>query len=111
MGLASGRLNRRIRLERFTSTQDPGSGGDIETWMLLGEVSASKRDVSDTERVASATVSAEITTRFQILLSPDVADLNAKDRIVYKGRTYDIVGVKEIEGGGLEITANARADV
>lgn len=111
MTLFSGKLDRRITLERFTYTTDPGSGEQVKTWSTLATVWAAKRDVSDSERVASAEVSAEISTRFQIRWDGSWSDLNPKDRVVYDGRTYDIVGVKELgRREGLEISANARAD-
>lgn len=105
------RLDRKITLERFTYTTDPGSGEQVKTWSNLASVWASKRDVSDSERVASAEVSAEISTRFQIRWDSRWSDLNPKDRVGYDGRTYDIVGVKELgRREGLEISAIARAE-
>lgn len=109
--MKSERLDRKITLERFTYSTDPGSGEQVKTWSTLATVWASKRDVSDSERVASAEVSAEIGTRFQIRWDSSWADLNPKDRVVHDGRTYDIVGVKELgRREGLEISAIARAD-
>jgi SPP1 family predicted phage head-tail adaptor len=105
------RFDRTITLERFTFTTDEGSGEQVLTWSTLATVQASKKDVSDSERVASAEVAAEIGTRFQIRWDSSVADLNPKDRLVYDGRTYEIVAVKELgRRDGLEISANARAD-
>ncbi|HEV7284322.1 MAG TPA: phage head closure protein, partial [Kaistia sp.] len=83
----------------------------VEQWLELATVWASKLDVRDSERFSSAQVGAEIGSRFQIRYSTTVADLNPKDRIVYGGKFYDIVGVKEIgRREGLEISAMARAD-
>jgi SPP1 family predicted phage head-tail adaptor len=111
MGLAAGNLDRRIRLERFTFTTDEGSGEQVKTWATLATVWASKRDVSDGERLRSAEVAAEIGTRFQIRWDSSWSDLNAKDRVVCEGRIYDIVGVKELgHHDGVEISAIARAD-
>lgn len=106
------RLDRRITLERFTYTTDSGSGEQVKTWSTLATVWAAKRDVSDSERVASAEVSAEIGTRFQIRWDSSWSSLNPKDRVVYDGLIYDIVGVKELgRREGLEISAIARADL
>ena len=69
---------------------------DIETWQPFATVWASKLDVSDGERVAAAEVSAQITTRFQILWSRSVADVSPRDRCECQGLTYDIVAVKEL---------------
>lgn len=109
--MLSGPLDRRITLERFTYTTDPGSGEQIKVWSTLAVVSASKLDVSDSERVAAAEVSASITTRFQIRWDSDWSGLNPKDRLTYAGRVYDIEAVKEIgRREGLEISAAARTD-
>lgn len=108
----SPRLDRKILLQRFTSTQHAGTGEEVKVWNDLASVWASKRDVSDSERVASAEVSAAITTRFQIRWDSSWASLNAKDRVVYDDRIYGIVGVKELgRREGLEISAIARADL
>lgn len=111
MGLAAGRLERRITLQRFSFSTDPGSGEQTKVWSTLATRWASKRDVSDSERVASAEVAAEIGTRFVVRWHTAIDDLNPKDRLVFAGRTYEIVAVKEIDRRvGLEISAIARAD-
>ncbi len=104
------RLDRKITLQRFTWTQDE-YGALVQAWTDVATVWASKRDVSDGERVAAAEVSATITTRFQIRYDGAWADLNPKDRVSFEGRLFDIFGVKELgRREGLEITAAARAD-
>ena len=114
MTLPAGNLDRRIRLERATITQN-ALNEDIPTWGELATVWTSKLDVSDGERLAAAEVAAVISTRFRIRWSSLVASLNPKDRVVYPtsgGRIYDIVAVKEIgRREGLEISAMARADL
>ena len=105
------RLDRKITLQRRASTQD-AAGAPVLIWRTIAIVWASKRDVSDGERIAAAEVSATITTRFQIRFDRDWSDLNPKDRVVFDGRAYDIWGIKEIgRREGLEITATARADL
>lgn len=106
------RFDRKILLQRFTSTRHAGAGEEVKVWGDLASVWASKRDVSDSERVASAEVSAAITTRFQIRWDSSWASVNPKDRVVYDDRIYGIVGVKELgRREGLEISAIARADL
>lgn len=109
--MEGGKLDRWITLQRNTPTQDTGSGENVDSWATLATLRAAKRDVSDTERVASAEVQAEITTRFQIRWSSAWSSLNAKDRLTCEGKTYQIVGTKEIgRHEGIEISASARAD-
>lgn len=111
MSFPAGPLDRRITLQRFTYTTDAGSGEQVKVWADLATRWASKRDVSDSERVASAEVSAEIGTRFVIRWETALRDLNPKDRLVFEGRTYEIVSVKEVDRRvGIEISAIARAD-
>lgn len=107
----AGKLDRRITIERFTTTRD-AFNNPIETWApLVTRTPAAKLDIRDSERWTAQEVGAEITTRFQIRYSSVVADVNPKDRVLYDGKTYGIVGVKEIgRRDGLEITAAARAD-
>ena len=103
-------LDRVITLRRATTATD-AFNAPIETWADLAITRGSKMDVSDGERIRAMEVAAQISTRFQIRLSADWADLNPRDRLICDGREYDIVGVKELQRGrGLEISANARAD-
>lgn len=112
MGLGAGKLDRRIVLQRFTYTLAAGSGEQVKVWADIATRWASKKDVSDSERVASAEVAAEIGTRFVVRWENLLRDLNPKDRLVFEGRTYEIVAVKEIDRRvGLEISAIARADL
>jgi SPP1 family predicted phage head-tail adaptor len=109
--MLSPKLDRKIRLERFTFTVDEGSGEQVKTWSELATVWASKRDVSDSERVASAEVSAEIGTRWQIRWDSAWSNLSPLDRLVYEGRTFEIVAVKELgRREGIEISSIARAE-
>ena len=109
-------FDRKITLERFTSTTAPGSGEQVKTWATLGPAGgiwANRRDVSDSERVASSEVAAEITTRFTIRYDSAWSDLSPLDRLAHEGRTYEIAAVKESTQGRrqfLEISARARAD-
>lgn len=108
--MQAGKLDRRIRLERATESRDAFNNA-IKDWSTLATVWASKQDVRDSERLAAQEVGAEITTRFQIRWSSEVADISPLDRLVYEGKTYDIAAVKEIgRREGLEVTAAARAE-
>lgn len=108
--MKAGKLDRRIVIERATETRD-GFNVPIKAWDELACVAASKEDVRDSERVASQEIGAEITTRFQIRYSSDVADVDPRDRIRFEGRVYDIVARKEIgRRDGIELSAVARAE-
>ena len=108
--LAAGRFNRRIDLQRATTAQDE-TGQPVETWSTLASVWASWRRASARETLAAAEVAAAVTDVFETRWYSGVADLNPKDRLVYAGRTYDIVEVAEIgRREGLRIAGVARAD-
>lgn len=103
-------LDRRVQFRRAGLVDDGYTS--VEAWANHGApVSASKKDVSDRERMAAMEVSATITTRFQVRYSAFTAGITPKDRLVCEGREYDITGIKEVgRRVGFEMTANARAD-
>lgn len=108
--MQAGKLDRRITLERASITLDD-FGGQVEAWVVLATVWAEAIPVSDRERWRAGEIGATISHRFRIRWSSAVADLNARDRVIFDGREYDIHGVKEIgRRVGLEITASTRAD-
>ena len=106
----SGALDRSLILRKRTVANNT-LGEEVETFIDLATVRASKTDISDAEKVRAQQVGAEITTRFQIRWSVNWSDLNPKDRVECDLREYEVVGVKEIgRREGIEITACARAD-
>lgn len=108
---SAGKRDRRIRIERATTIQDAGSGQEVPSWGLLAERWASWRRASARETLASAEMSAAVSDVFEILWSQQVADLSPKDRVIYDGRTYEIVEATEIgRREGIRIAAIARAD-
>lgn len=110
MLMRSEKLDRRITLERAIETRD-AFNNPILTWSTLATRWASVEHIRDTERWTAQEVGAAATLRFQIRWSSTVADLNAKDRVVYQGNEHDIMAVKELgRREGLEITAAARSD-
>lgn len=110
MGMQSGRLDRRITIERFTSAQN-GFGERVEAWGPLATVSAEKSYRRAGESVLAGEVAAIRVLRFAIRWSAAVADVNPKDRVDFDGAKFDILEVNEIgRREGIEIFAQARAD-
>lgn len=111
MPLAAGKLDRRITLQRFTETRDEYNE-PVKTWVTLATRWASYEPIRDGEKFSASETMAGLSARFVIRYSAAVADLDPKDRLVFKGVIYEIVGVKETEGRnvGLEITCAARGD-
>lgn len=110
MGLAAGRLDRRIRIERFTVTRDDFNAPS-EAWATLTTVWASVRQFTGYERNLADQVQGHAATVFTIRHSSTVADVNPKDRVVYDGRTFNIEAVAEIgRREGLALSCIARVD-
>jgi SPP1 family predicted phage head-tail adaptor len=124
--MRTGRLDRRIDIERKTVTHSP-SGQPIETWSpLVSGRSASVAPLSGDERFSAPQYVAREQVQFEIRWSQDVASVQSKDRIVYPAidggvspapvpaerDIYDIIYVAEIGWRrGLRIVAARRADV
>jgi len=108
-----GSLDRRIIIQRNTSVSSSAFNEPVESWVILATVWASRRDASAMEGYRAMEVGSQITVRFCIRYSSEVADVNPKDRISYEGRIYNITSVREPEntrGRWIEIDAVARND-
>lgn len=103
-----------VRLQRGVKSTS-ALNNPVTDWSDLATVWAAKYDISDGERFGAGEVAAEITTRWRIDWSPEVAGLGADDRLVHdddgRERVYAILGVKELgRREGLEITTAARGE-
>ncbi|TFL16428.1 phage head closure protein [Jannaschia formosa] len=101
----AGSLDRRITLQRATETTND-FGEKVPAWGLLATVWAGFKPVSDGEKWRAGMVEAREFARFTIRYSSTVADLSAKDRLLFDGDPWSITGVKELgRRQWLEITA------
>ena len=109
--LAAGKLDRRVTLERFGTYKDEFNS-HVETWGPLCTVYAAYEPIRDSEKFRAGETGAGLSARFTIRHSSQVSDLNPRDRLTFKGVTYGILNVKEVEGRkvALEITCTARGD-
>ena len=106
----AGRLDRRITINRATTTMD-GFNEPVQTWGTLATVWANVAPVNDSERLRAGETLASKQSRFTIRYSSTVATVDPRDRLTFDGQVYDINGVKEIKRREmLEITATARAE-
>lgn len=109
--ISAGDLRYRISFERATETRDQFNNLVLGPWELLMKRWADKQDLRDSERIAAREHGADISTRFRVRWSPEVAEVTPKDRIICDGRTYLIVGIKSIGfKDGIEFTTSARID-
>lgn len=110
----AGKLDRRITIERFTSTRNEFNEL-VETWATLATVWAQRKDSSDvvkTELLGAEQLSAYLLAHFVIRSSTVTKTVTPVDRINYNGHIWNIKGAKETAQGRnrfIEITA-ARAN-
>lgn len=109
MDFAAGDLRERVTLQRGTATTD-SLGAEVLTWADLDTVFASWRRATARETLAAAELSASVQDVFEIRKSSTVDDLTPKDRLIWKGKTYDIADVQPIGWHGLRIAAVARGE-
>lgn len=106
----AGTLDRRITLRRKTDTNT--GLGVTEAWVDLGTIWAGRKDVSDGEKMAAGGVMATLAARFVVRSSELTRGLTPKDAMIEGGKTFQIMGIKELDRRGfLEISAEARADL
>lgn len=112
MKIIASKLDRKITIQRGTEIRDSFNNLVMsEPWNNLISVRAAKQDVRDGERIAAQEVGADITMRFQVRWNRVIATVTAKDRLVFEGKIYGILGIKEIgRREGREITATTRID-
>lgn len=116
--MKAGPLDRRIRIERKTVSQD-ATGEEVETWQPLSTRFASVGPVRDSERFLADQFLARAQTQFEVRYGTDILDLNPLDRIVYPAvadpaphQIYDILGVRELgRREGFRIIAQVRPEI
>lgn len=88
-----GALDRRLTIQGFTTTRDPESNEEIQTWADLGTVWANKRDVSAREFFSAGSDNSEQVSVFTIRWRTGLTSLL---RVIYEGQVFDITGFSEI---------------
>jgi SPP1 family predicted phage head-tail adaptor len=109
--MRAGRLNTQIQLLRKTVDANT-HGEEIETWNTLATVWAEITPLRGQEKFAAMQSVAEIDAKVRIRYRRGVS---AMDRVIYWGKTHDIVGVVDLcQGVGwsriTEIYTKARAE-
>lgn len=88
-----GALDRRLTIQGFTSTRDPETNEEIQTWADLATVWANRRDVSAREFFSAGGENTEQQSVFTIRWR---AGLTSSLRLIQNGQTFDVTGVSEI---------------
>lgn len=107
------KLDRLVEIQRGTVARN-SLGDPVETWATAGTVYATVADVSANEVYRAQEVGAQISTRFTVRYSRLTTRVSATDRIIWRGRIYNITQVREKTGtrnSWMEIDAVARDDV
>ncbi|WP_226578224.1 phage head closure protein [Acuticoccus sediminis] len=106
--MRAGKLDRRVTLERATVIGKDEFGADLLRWDQVATVWAQARPNRGAERFTAAEVNGSAVMSFQIRYRSDVT---VKDRLVYEGRVWNIVDVREVGRRVVtEIDATARAE-
>lgn len=92
--MRGGPLRQIVRIERQSIARDD-RGQDVATWGLVATVAADIHPLAGRELERAAQVSAETTWRAILRFSPGL-DLTPADRIVYQGRTLEIIALKNV---------------
>jgi len=99
-----------ITLQRALKTRN-GFNEEVDDWIDIATVGAKVTDATAGEAYRAAEVGAQISARFVIRWSPEVAGVAADDRILFNDRPYNITAVREFERGQWrEIDAVTRAE-
>jgi SPP1 family predicted phage head-tail adaptor len=110
--MSAGKLDRRIVIERATSTPN-AFNEPVLVWAPLLTVWAERKDVSDAEKMSAGQISSMLMSRFVIRSSAAAKGVKPADRVNYDGRVWNIYGAKETSDGRnrfIEITAGTSLD-
>lgn len=94
--IESGSRDKLVTIQQRPASDAGGTTGfPVDSWTDLGTEWMSKRDVSGSERMAGAQMSAVIDSEFELPyradMDPDLLDVPKTRRLRYAGRVYDIV--------------------
>lgn len=88
--MQAGKLRHRVALQQPVKTQNPETGSVTNGWEKVAELWAEVVPSSAREFVAAMAVQSQITTRITIRYRDGIS---GKNRIVYRGKIYNIEGV------------------
>lgn len=105
-----GRLNRRITVQRATTTRDD-MNAPVEAWADVGTFWAEQVQQRPTEAWKAGQTAAQVETVFRVRWLERTASITPLDRLICEGRDYRIVGVTEsVRRAVIEIVAVAYSE-
>jgi SPP1 family predicted phage head-tail adaptor len=107
--MRAGKLDRQLTIQRLTEVGRDGVNEPVMAWAEIATVWAQQRPDRGSERFAAAQVSGTSVMTFHIRY---MADLSDQDRLLYEGKTYQIIAPPREIGRRVvtEIDAVAKAD-
>lgn len=107
-----GERDRRVTIQQAADTEDT-TGFPQQTWTTLTTVFMRKVDASGRERFVAQQLSSPYDSQWEMSyradMDPDLLDVSKFRRLVYKGRTFDIVNASLIgRNEGIELLTLAR---
>lgn len=105
--LSAGRMRDRVTLRKWTPTND-ASWGPQPGWTDSATFWASVETVAATEKFAQQGVQTQVSHRVRLRHR---ADVTSKDRLVYRGRVLDILGIHDPDGRKRELLIEAKENV
>lgn len=97
--IEAGRLRHQVTIQRQAQTQDPQTGELTVTWEDVATVRAAVEPISAREFLAAQEPNAKITSLVTIR---HLEGVDASMRVVYRGKRYNIHGVREDMDSGRE---------
>jgi head-tail adaptor len=102
---AAGRRYTLVAIQQLTS--ETSGGFPVETWTTLGSWWLNKRDLRADERFVANRESAFAETQwhgpYRADMDPELVDVAKVRRLVYQGKTHDIVAAALIERRAIEL--------
>jgi head-tail adaptor len=112
--IAAGQRDKYVTIEQMTESAP--NGFPVETWTELAQEWMSRRDLRAYERFAGGQESAFAEAQWQMAyrsdMDPELEDVPKTRRLVYRGRTHDIVTASLIgREHGIELLTLAGSNV
>lgn len=94
--MRAGKLRHRVKIQRYTTgSQDPATGDTVAEWVDLATVWASVEHLSVREFIQSAAGQSQLTARITMYQR----DIRQADRILHRGKIYNVTGVLADKSG------------
>ena len=106
-----GRLNTRVTVLRLDASARDSLNAPIKVWSTLGLFWGEEVTQRPMESWKAGQSAAQTETLFRLKRTARSATIGAKDRLLVKGRTFDVIGqTAKSQGDRIELIAIAATD-